>query len=105
MVVLGQSFMLHQIRKMVGLAVAIMRGVAPRNAIWAGLDPQRVVNTPIAPDVGLFLHESIFESYNSKWADRGLKIGFVGLEKEIADFKVSDFKYATNHMQCPAVLY
>lgn len=31
--VVGQSFMLHQIRKMIGLAVAIMRGCAPESLI------------------------------------------------------------------------
>lgn len=31
--VIGQSFMLHQIRKMIGLALAIMRGCVPASII------------------------------------------------------------------------
>jgi tRNA pseudouridine38-40 synthase len=35
--VLGQSFMLHQIRKMIGMAIAIMRGCAPESIIDTAL--------------------------------------------------------------------
>lgn len=55
LVVVGQSFMLHQIRKMVGMAVAVMRGAAPAECISLALDPDRDLNTPMAPALGLFL--------------------------------------------------
>eukprot|EP00878_Enallax_costatus_P017892 GHUV01018804.1.p1 GENE.GHUV01018804.1~~GHUV01018804.1.p1 ORF type:complete len:472 (+),score=148.98 GHUV01018804.1:87-1418(+) len=54
-VVVGQSFMLHQIRKLIGTAVAIMRGVASEECLKLALDPDRDLNTPMAPALGLFL--------------------------------------------------
>lgn len=48
MVVLGQSFMLHQIRKLVGTAVAVMRGDAPTECIQLALQPERNMVRPNA---------------------------------------------------------
>lgn len=90
MVVTGQSFMLHQIRKMVGVAVAVMRGLAPKNAISLALEPRRDVNTCIAPDVGLFLDESLFDSYNTRWGiNRNEAISQDAYRAEVDAFKVS----------------
>lgn len=67
-VIIGQSFMLHQIRKMVGMAVAIMRGDAPEGCIRTALQPKRTVPTPMAPEVGLFLDECYYDAYNTRCA-------------------------------------
>lgn len=69
MVVLGQSFVLNQIRKMVGTAVAIARGVAPRDSIKTALRKDVDVATPMAPELGLFLDETIYAHYNAAWGD------------------------------------
>ena len=59
--------MLHQIRKMVGMAVAIMRGDAPDGCIRTALQPRRTVPTPMAPEVGLFLDECYYDAYNTRY--------------------------------------
>ena len=51
-VVVGQSFVLHQIRKMIGLAVHIATGRAPPEVQSAALSAARVP-TPMAPGLGL----------------------------------------------------
>jgi len=66
--VFGQSFILHQIRKMVGTAVAIFRGAAPEDAIASALSREADVATPMAPELGLFLAETVYSHYNSTWA-------------------------------------
>lgn len=68
LVVLGQSFMLHQIRKMVGAAVAVCRGVWSVDDLRGALTSMASVPTPMAPELGLFLDECVFDSYNSRWA-------------------------------------
>jgi tRNA U38,U39,U40 pseudouridine synthase TruA len=40
---------------MVGLVLAVMRGVAPDETIALALEPDRDVLTPMAPELGLFL--------------------------------------------------
>ena len=63
--VLGQSFLLHQIRKMVGCAVAIVRGVAPPNFLETTAFNRNVRHPiPTAPAQGLFLEMSYYELYN-----------------------------------------
>lgn len=81
--------MMHQIRKMVGLAVAVLRGVAPRDCIKQGYDTFRYLNIPMAPELGLFLDRTFYESYNRKWAPEHDVLNSDEWAETIAEFKVS----------------
>ncbi|KAF3924916.1 hypothetical protein ABW21_db0207667 [Orbilia brochopaga] len=61
----GQSFMMHQIRKMVGLVMLTVRYGCPLNRIeeaWGKL----MIPIPKAPALGLLLDHPVFETYNKK---------------------------------------
>ncbi|KAI3431979.1 PseudoU_synth_1 domain-containing protein [Psidium guajava] len=93
--VVGQSFMLHQIRKMMGLAVAIMRNCALETLITNALQKDVNINVPTAPEVGLYLDECFFTSYNNKWKDSHEELSMKAYEKEAEDFKM---KYIYSHI-------
>eukprot|EP01038_Epipyxis_sp_PR26KG_P013629 gene13629-18289_t len=61
----GQSFLLNQIRKMVGLVVDVCRGTCSIDAISSAFSSNKV-DVSMAPGVGLFLDELFFDGYNSK---------------------------------------
>lgn len=61
----GQSFMLHQIRKMIGLLVLAGRTNAPASLIPETFGPARI-HVPKAPGLGLLLEEPIFGGYNRR---------------------------------------
>lgn len=84
----GQSFMLHQIRKMIGLALAIVRGVAPLSTIELAR-MEKKVDIPKAPAVGLVLDEVHFEAYNRRYGDDGIheSLEWDENEEEIQQFK------------------
>ena len=65
--VLGDSFLLHQIRKMVSLAIDVARGVASLDVMDKALSKD-VVCVSLAPAQGLFLETSYFGGYNRRKA-------------------------------------
>ncbi|XP_071549398.1 pseudouridylate synthase 1 homolog [Panulirus ornatus] len=67
----GQSFMLHQIRKMIGLAMAISRGLASADIIARAWGKDRV-DVPIAPGLGLVLEEPHYDKYNKRYGSDGI---------------------------------
>ncbi|KAL8524254.1 hypothetical protein ACS0TY_014000 [Phlomoides rotata] len=94
-VVVGQSFMLHQIRKMIGLAVAIMRNLSPESLIVKAFEKKVNITVPMAPEVGLYLDECIFSSYNRKWKNTHEELSMKDYAKEAEDFKM---KYIYSHV-------
>ncbi|XP_012386326.3 pseudouridylate synthase 1 homolog [Dasypus novemcinctus] len=84
----GQSFMTHQIRKMVGLVVAIAKGYAPESALERSWGLEKL-DVPKAPGLGLVLERVHFERYNQRYGGDGLHepLDWSEEEGEIAAFK------------------
>lgn len=93
--IVGQSFVLHQIRKMIGLAVAVMRNCAPESIIARALRKDVHMNVPTAPELGLFLDESFFPAYNQKWQATHEDISLKEFAQQIVEFKQ---KYIYTHI-------
>ncbi|XP_053671167.1 pseudouridylate synthase 1 homolog [Anopheles nili] len=66
----GQSFMLHQIRKMVGLTLAIVRGLAESDIISKAFGSERY-GIPTAPGLGLVLSRIHYDKYNIRYGEDG----------------------------------
>ncbi|XP_069622210.1 stAR-related lipid transfer protein 5 isoform X1 [Ranitomeya imitator] len=64
-VITGQSFMLHQIRKMVGLIIAVVKGVVTPEFLPLSMTLKKT-NLPLAPALGLVLECTHFESHNRR---------------------------------------
>lgn len=86
----GQSFMLHQIRKMICMASLVVRTGCPITRISDCFGPAKI-NIPKAPALGLLLECPVYETYNEKLADMGYnKIDFSRYEKEMNEFKMKN---------------
>lgn len=66
----GQSFMMHQIRKMIGLAIAVVKGFATEEHIKKSMEEGHM-DIPKAPGLGLMLEEAHFDRYNRKYGGDG----------------------------------
>ncbi|KAH6624028.1 pseudouridine synthase [Chaetomium sp. MPI-SDFR-AT-0129] len=83
----GQSFMMHQIRKMVAMAVMVARCGAPLSTIEESYGSRRI-SIPKAPGLGLMLERPMFTEYNKKAAGMGKDaIDFAQWEEKIEKFK------------------
>ena len=84
----GQSFMMHQIRKMVSMAALTVRCGTHPDVMLQSFE-NNVVRIPKAPGLGLLLERPVFDSYNDKMAKAHgrEKIDFSKYDDKIQEFK------------------
>ena len=84
----GQSFMMHQIRKMVGMVALLVRCGSDPNTLTESLGDERY-SIPKVPGLGLLLERPVFNSYNTIQAPKHDRppLEFSKFQKEINEFK------------------
>lgn len=84
----GQSFMMHQIRKMVAMAAIVVRCGTGTKRIEESYGKENI-SIPKAPGLGLLLERPVFDSYNERAVKEfeREKIDFTKFEKEMDEFK------------------
>ena len=84
----GQSFMLHQIRKMISMATLITRCCCPVERIKEAYGVEKI-NIPKAPALGLLLESPVYDGYNSKLQEFGYEtIDFSKYQDKMDAFKL-----------------
>jgi tRNA pseudouridine38-40 synthase len=71
----GNSFMLHQIRKMIGMIIWALRLDSKTDVIRQAFQDTKL-NVPKAPSLGLFLDRAIFDGYNKRFTGQRHPIDF-----------------------------
>ncbi|KAL3943192.1 MAG: hypothetical protein SGBAC_002721 [Bacillariaceae sp.] len=81
----GQSFLYHQIRKMMGTTIAIMSGSLPEDFITKAFQEAETSlseDAPLAPSEGLVMVEAIYSKYCSKHTVEPIGLGSTLLHRE-----------------------
>jgi tRNA pseudouridine38-40 synthase len=76
--VLGQSFLLHQVRKMVCMAIEVGRGVTPVETIARAFVKDDAIQVGLAPAQGLYLDMSYYKRYNEHKQQQNLELNDIG---------------------------
>jgi tRNA pseudouridine38-40 synthase len=84
----GQSFMMHQIRKMVAMVALVVRCGTSKDIIRESYGPANI-SIPKAPGLGLLLERPVFDSYNERAVREYSreKLDFDKYQKEMDEFK------------------
>ncbi|XP_063832496.1 pseudouridylate synthase 1 homolog isoform X1 [Ostrinia nubilalis] len=88
LLVKGQSFMLHQIRKMVGLMIAVVRGHTDSSTVEKAFTKDRVM-VPTAPGLGLVLDMVHYTRYDTRYKDSHESLTWEAEEETVNKFKHS----------------
>ncbi|CAH0760516.1 unnamed protein product [Diatraea saccharalis] len=86
LLVKGQSFMLHQIRKMVGLTIAVMRGLADHSILEKAFSKDKIM-IPTAPGLGLVLDMVHYTRYDARYKDSHSTLTWETEEEAVQKFK------------------
>merc|ERR1719383_394620 len=86
--------MLHQIRKMIGMGIAIIRGHTDVSKLEETWGMERI-DIPRAPGLGLILEEIHYDRYNVRYGSDGIHdpISWEKVESEVESFK-QDFVFS-----------
>ncbi|KAI1714370.1 tRNA pseudouridine synthase domain-containing protein [Ditylenchus destructor] len=77
----GNSFMMHQIRKIVGTTIAVARELMPLDEVYESFNPIRR-DIPRAPATGLYLERLHYDWYDKKFGSTHPKLSNFGEEVE-----------------------
>lgn len=86
-IVRGQSFMLHQIRKMIGLCIGIVRGLCDKMLIQKAWESNKRFDIPKAPGLGLLLEEVHYDHYNKRYEKTHAPMCWKSMEDEVERFR------------------
>lgn len=89
----GQSFMMHQIRKMIGLMLAVVRELTSEETILRAFKEPRV-DVPMAPGLGLILDQVHYDHYNERYGADGMHeiLTWDDFEASIQEFRESSIQ-------------
>ena len=90
--VLGDSFIYHQIRKMVGLAIFALRYIDDASRLaWVKsvIQDSGVRYVPLAPSLGLMLERVLFQKENKTHGGHTVLIDFEDVAPAMRNFKTS----------------
>lgn len=82
----GKSFMLHHIRKMLGLALAVVRELVEPEIIATAFT-QKKVFTPMVPALGLVLDQQHFRKYDRNFGSIHGSLEFAEHLEAVEDFR------------------